>query len=104
MKRLMLIAVLALACKDSTDPPAKALVRWTLSGATCTGGGDILFTVDGETVGTEFLTAGQASEEYPVDHGQRFIEARTVEPGYVWDTFFPVELDPGERFTRILDC
>src|SRR5262245_23836326 len=107
MRLLRVLAVLsAIACGDTTPPASTELahVRWTLSAATCGGGGPIVLIVDDTILGTEPLVAGDTSSAYDVTPGAHEIAARTqTQPGRSWQPY-PITLRPGQHFVRILDC
>lgn len=98
--------VFAIACGESTPPRPleSAHVRWTLSAASCGGGGPIVLLVDDQAVGTEPLIAGDTSTAYDVAPGAHLIAARTqTQPGRNWQPF-AVTLKAGQAFTRVLEC
>ena len=103
MKRIFLILTL-LGCGEATAPTAP-MVAFAVE-STCrqrlAGPQNFIFQVDGKTIGTERLDAGQQSKPYVISAGiHRF--SVVVSSNLQWDSYSTV-VDRGQFFMYRMSC
>jgi hypothetical protein len=98
--------LLAGACSGdkSTGPAQTGTVIFRLDSQTCTGTGTIAFFLDGNSIGTVTLSAGQSTSFANQPAGPHIVGAsETRTGGYVWPQQ-SVTIPPNGSFTQVLQC
>lgn len=106
MRRLALLLALAVACggDSGTNPQRIGTLIFRLDAQTCTGSGQLNFFLDGATIGTATLSAGQDKAFPNQPAGQHIAGAsETRTGGYVWPSQ-TVTIPEGSSFTTVLTC
>lgn len=102
---LLLLCALTLACGGgSTAPAPTGTLIFRLDAQTCTGTGTLTFFLDGTTIGTATLSAGQSQSFPGQPTGQHVAGAsETRAGGFTWAPQV-VTIPPNASLTHVLVC